>query len=75
MNSIHNRKKSMNFKERGFTVGDLLIMSIIVFAAHRLSYHHEKMEKSKLEKEQMPKKIEDIHKQLYELKVLLENKY
>ena len=53
----------------------LLIMSIIVFAAHRLSYHHEKMEKSKLEKEQMPKKIEDIHKQLYELKVLLENKY
>ena len=51
----------------------LLIMSIIVFAVHRLSYHHEKVEKEKSQKEQIPKRIEDIHREIYELKSLLEN--
>tara|TARA_Y100001968_G_C18892162_1_gene496730 strand:- start:96 stop:398 length:303 start_codon:yes stop_codon:yes gene_type:complete len=51
----------------------LLIMSIIVFAAHRLSYHHERMERSKTQKEQMPKKIDDIHREIYEIKNLMEN--
>ena len=51
----------------------LLISSVIVFATHRLSYHHERMEKAKSEKEQMPKKIDDIQNQIYELKKILEN--
>jgi len=51
----------------------LLISSVIVFAAHRLSYHHERMERAKSEKEQMPKKIDDIQNQIYELKKILEN--
>tara|TARA_B100001250_G_scaffold401501_1_gene413467 strand:- start:40 stop:333 length:294 start_codon:yes stop_codon:yes gene_type:complete len=51
----------------------LLITSVIVFAAHRLSYHHEKIEKEKSQKEQIPKRIEDIHREIYELKSLLEN--
>ena len=51
----------------------LLIMAIIVFASHRLSYHHDRVEKSKSQKEQMPKKIEEIHREVKEIKDLLEN--
>ena len=50
----------------------LLISSVIVFAAHRLSYHHERMERAKSEKEQMPKKIDDIQNQIHELRKILE---
>ena len=38
----------------------LLIISVIVFATNRLSYHHDRMERSKSQKEQIPKKIEEI---------------
>ena len=51
----------------------LLIMAIIVFTSHRLSYHHDRVEKSKSQKEQMPKKIEEIHREVKEIKDLLEN--
>ena len=46
-------------------------MSIIVFATNRLNYHHERMEREKSQKEQIPKKIDEIHKEIYELKSLL----
>ena len=49
----------------------LLVMSIIVFATNRLNYHHERMEREKSQKEQIPKKIDEIHKEIYELKSLL----
>ena len=49
----------------------LLITSIIVFATNRLNYHHERIERERSLKEQIPKKIEEIHKEIYELKELL----
>jgi len=53
----------------------LLIMSVIVFAVHRLSYHHTRIEKEKSQKEQIPKRIEDIHREIFELKSLLETSF
>ena len=49
----------------------LLITSIIVFGTNRLNYHHERIERERSLKEQIPKKIEEIHKEIYELKELL----